>query len=93
MTRFSRWSQRKRGLEPTDEQTSERALTPGEEGSVNDGAIQDDSVTDSGPTADSEATPSQEAVEELPDPATLPRAATLPLIWPMVSVVRSAAVR
>jgi len=72
MTRFSRWSQRKRGLEPTDEQTSERSHTPGEEGSVNDGAIQDDSVTDSRPTADSEATTSQEAVEELPDPATLP---------------------
>ncbi|MGB8712321.1 MAG: DUF3306 domain-containing protein [Onishia taeanensis] len=72
MTRFSRWSQRKRGLEPTDEQTSERALTPGEEGSVYDSVIQDHSVTDSRPTADSEATPSQEAVEELPDPATLP---------------------
>tara|TARA_B100000700_G_scaffold97975_1_gene110290 strand:+ start:94795 stop:95472 length:678 start_codon:yes stop_codon:yes gene_type:complete len=72
MTRFSRWSQRKRGLEPTDGQTSERAFTPDKEGAVHDGAIHKDSVSDHESAEDSQATPSQEAIEELPDPATLP---------------------
>jgi hypothetical protein len=76
MTVFSRWSLRKRGIQPTEEQTPQSALTPNERGTVtpdeNSGEKQDDSLIDRGPMADSEATPPSETVEELPDPESLP---------------------
>lgn len=72
MTAFSRWSQRKRGIEPTEEQAPESALTPNEQGAVNRGAMQDGSVTDRETTADGETTPPPEAAEALPDPESLP---------------------
>ncbi|WP_458525684.1 DUF3306 domain-containing protein [Onishia taeanensis] len=66
MTRFSRWSQRKRGLEPVDEAAPD--LTPSAEESRD--------VSDPAAVAEGE-TPSQETAAELPDPDTLPSGSDL----------------
>ncbi|WP_168012852.1 DUF3306 domain-containing protein [Halomonas salinarum] len=69
MTRFSRWSQRKRGLEPDDQQTPDTSSSLKEdELAVHDIPIEGQTVSSS----ETDDTTLQVPVDELPDPDTLP---------------------
>lgn len=74
MTRFSRWSQRKRGLEPVDETAPAPTPLSNEIDKTSYEMSSDNKATDSEPipTAANEKTPLQEPADELPDPDTLP---------------------
>ena len=69
MTRFSRWSQRKRGLETDDHQTRDTPSSLKEdELAIHDKPLEGQTV----PTSETDDTSFQVPVDELPDPDTLP---------------------
>lgn len=68
MTRLSHWSQRKRGIEPSEETPANDRADALADSSPNDGPP----GTEPASAAPSQATPREEMAAELPDPDTLP---------------------